>query len=144
MIKENNGWYCTDNDCMQYCRNFGDRVYEFIQVIWLDTCKRDTRAVNAKDESDNYIVATDTIDMNYFTDEDIELAICSYYGSIEAMEKSYGMNIRELDAVVAECYFENISEITDFCTGAVSWNDAEKIIQDYINTGSLMEFGKDL
>lgn len=82
--------------------------------------------------------------MNDYDDEDIKLAIYGYYKSIKDMKDSYGFNIRELDAVIAECIFENISAITDFCTEVVSWDDAEDIIQEYINTGSLKEFGKHL
>lgn len=144
MIRENNGWYCTDNDCMQYCRSLGDRKYEFVQAIWLDTCGDDQRAKNAKDDSDNYIVVTDSIDMNEYSNEDIEMAICSYYESIEEMENLYDLNIRELDSLVAECAFENICFVTDLHNDIVSWDDAEDIIQHFIDTGSLIEFGKDL
>lgn len=141
MIRENNGWYCTDNDCMQYCRSLGNRRYEFVQVIWLDTCGNDKRA---KNDSDNYVVVTDSIDMNDYDEEDIEMAICGYYQNIKEMEESYGLPLGELDDIVAECFFENMSFITDCHSDIVSWNDAEDIIQDFINTGSLMEFGKNL
>ena len=82
--------------------------------------------------------------MNEYSDEDIEMAICGYYESIEEMENLYELSIRELDALVAECAFENICFITDLHSDIVSWDDAEDIIQHFIDTGSLMEFGKDL
>ena len=66
MIKENNGWFCTDPDCMQYCQKISETEFRFIQAVWLDTCGDDPRAINAKDESDNYAVCADYIDLELY------------------------------------------------------------------------------
>lgn len=126
-----NGWYETDNDCMQHCKEMKDRVYQFIQIIWLDTTSGDQHAENACDESDNYIVVADTINMKECTEKDIENAICGYYPSIKAMEESYGMPVEELDQVIAECAFENQCSY-EYQSEIVSLEDAKKIIEEYL------------
>lgn len=39
MIVEKNGWFCTDPDCMQYCRKVTETAFELIQAVWLNTWK---------------------------------------------------------------------------------------------------------
>lgn len=126
-----NGWYETDNDCMQHCKEMEDRVYQFVQVRWLDTTSGDQHAENACDEFDNYIVVADTINMKEYTEEDIEDAICGYYPSIKAMEESYEMSVEELDQAIAECAFENQCSY-EYQSEIVSLKDAEKIIEEYL------------
>lgn len=131
MIKENNGWFCTDPDCMQYCQKISETEFRFIQAVWLDTCGDDPRAKNAKDESDNYAVCADYIDFDLYSDNDIECSLASYGYTLESAEEIYGNCVNQ---IIAECLFEdnclyNSSSISD----VVSWDDAEKIIQNYID-----------
>ena len=126
-----NGWYETDDSCMQHCKEMGDRVYQFVQIIWMDTTRGDQHAENACDESDNYIVVADTIDMKEYTEEDIEDAICGFYPSIKAMEENYEMPVKELDQVIAECAFENQWGY-EYESEIVSLKDAKKIVEEYL------------
>lgn len=132
MIKENNGWFCTDPDCMQYCKKINEEVFRFIQTVWLDTCGDDIRAVNAKDDSDNYAVCADIIDLDLYDEDDILGSIGSYgYNSIAFLQKEYGDAANQ---IIAECIFETEC-LYDHSSiaGVVSWDDAEQIIQKYID-----------
>lgn len=132
MIKKNNGWFCTDPDCMQYCQKISETEYRFIQAVWLDTCGDDPRPKNAKDESDNYTVCADYIDLELYDEEDILSSIGSYgYNSIRFLRKEYKDDANQ---IIAECIFEDYC-LYDNCSiaGVVSWDDAKKIIQNHIN-----------
>lgn len=137
MIKENNGWFCTDPDCMQYCQKISETEYRFIQAVWLDTCGDDIRAKNAKDESDNYAVCADYIDLELYDEEDILSSIGSYgYNSIRFLRREYKDDANQ---VIAECIFEECCLYdSSSIAGVVSWDDAEKIIQNYINKKYVM------
>ena len=54
-------WYCTDNDCMQYCKKVDDYQFKFIQAVWLDAWEDDRRAENAK------AMNLPMIEQNYFS-----------------------------------------------------------------------------
>lgn len=134
MIKENNGWFCTDPECMQYCKKINEEVFRFIQAVWLDTCGDDTKAENAKDDSDNYAVCANVIDLDpeLYDEGDFEDYISSYgYNSIAFLRKEYG---DDADQILAECIFETEC-LYDHSSiaGVVSWDDAEQIIQKYID-----------
>lgn len=128
----NNNWFCTDPDCMQYCQKVSETEFRLIQAVWLDTCDGDTRAENAKDESDNYAVCANFIALDLYDEDDILGSIGSYgYNSIEFLRKEYGDDANQ---IIAECIFEtdclydnsSIAEV-------VSWDNAEQIIQKYID-----------
>ena len=131
MIKANNDWFCTDPDCLQHCKKESETVFSFIQAVWLDTCEGDERAVNAKDDSDNYAVCTGYIDLDQHNKEDIEGTISSYGYTMESVREIYD---EEANQIIAECLFE------DYClydnhsiVGVVSWEDAKEVIQKYID-----------
>lgn len=131
MVKENNGWFCTDPDCMQYCKKVNETEYQFVQTVWLDTCNGDTKAANAENEDDNFAVCSGYIDLDLYSDEDIKCSITSYGYTMESAKEIYGDCLNQ---IIAECLFED-SCLYDCnsVAGVVSWNDAEKIIQNYIN-----------
>lgn len=122
MIKENNDWFCTDNDCMQYCKKHSDTEFEFIQAVWLDTCD---------DDSDNYAVCTGYIDLDLYSEDDKEGAIASYDYTMESVVEIYEDAANQ---IIAECLFEDDC-LTDAhsIAGVVSREDAEDIIQKYID-----------
>lgn len=63
-------WYETDE--MQWCRKREneERVYDFVQVVWLDTVEGDEGYPNKE-----YTVVTGRVYLNDYTDEDIEMEI---------------------------------------------------------------------
>lgn len=131
MITERNGWFCIDSDCMQYCKKENETRFNFIQTVWLDTCKSDIRAINAKDEYDNYAICSDYIDLDLYDDEDIECSLSSYGYTVESLKNIYGSNTNQ---IIAECLFEDNSLYDhNSIAGVVSWEDAEKIIQKHID-----------
>jgi hypothetical protein len=123
-------WFCTDPDCMQYCKKISGTEYKFIQAVWLDTCGDDKRAENAKDESDNYTVCTGYIDLDLYSDDDKEGSIWSYGYTMDYVKETYG---NDANQIIAECLFEDEC-LTDSnsISGIVSWDDAKKIIEKYM------------
>lgn len=76
MLEMRNGFVVTDDDSMQCRKDLGNRKFLFIQEIWMD--------------GDNeYCVVANTEDLKEMSLDDIEIAICSYYDNIKAMEESY-------------------------------------------------------
>ena len=131
MVKENNGWFCTDPDCMQHCKKINDTEFKFIHAVWLDTCHDDPKAENRKNESDNYAVCADYIDIELYSEKDIECALAPYGYDIEFVKDAYG---EDMNQIIAECLFEeNCLYDSSSISGVVSWNDAEKTIQNYID-----------
>ena len=130
MIKEIDSWICTDPDCMQYCKKINKTEYEFIQAVWLDTCGDDKRAENAKDKSDNYTVCTGYIDLNLYSEDYKEGSISSYGYTMDLVKEIYG---NDANQIIAECLFEDEC-LTDnhSIADVVSWNDAEIIIQKFM------------
>lgn len=131
MIKENNNWFCTDSDCMQYCKKVSETEFRFIQAVWLDTCGDDPIAENAKDESDNYAVCAGYIDLDLYAEDDIEGSLASYCYTMESVKEIYEDAANQ---IIAECLFEDDCLYdSNSIAGVVSWADADKIIQKYID-----------
>ena len=132
MIKENNGWFCTDGDCMQHCKKISETEFQFIQAVWLDTCNGDIRAENAKAEYDNYAVCTGYIDLDLYDIESIEGSLASYGYTLKSAKEIYGDTVNQ---IIAECLFEDdYLYDSNSIAGVVSWDDAEQIIQKYIDS----------
>ena len=131
MIKENNGWFCIDNDCLQYCKKESDTKFNFIQAVWLDTCSDDERAKNAKDEHDNYAVCSANIDLDSYSDNDKECSLAPYGYTLESVNEIYS----EADnQIIAECLFEDNCLYDSYSiSGVISMADAKEIIQKYID-----------
>ena len=140
MIIENNNWFCTDPDFMQHCQKISETEFRFIQAVWLDTCGDDIRARHAKDESDNYAVCAGYIDLNLYSNEDIECALSCYRLSLEPTyyynrtPNVYTLYEKDANQIIARCLFEEGETVDRNCiSGVVSWDDAEEIIQNYID-----------
>jgi len=140
MLEMKHGFYETDDDCMQCCKELGNNRYLFIQVIQVGIpC---TQAEEASDEdADEYVVVTDSIDVSKLSQKEIEKAIYGFYKSISEMEEAYGTDISNLMALVAECQFENIPFISghDHFGRPVTWETAEHVIQCFINNDGRWE-----
>ena len=141
MLNLKNGFELIENDSMLCCKYIGNRKYCFIQAIWLDTCKGDEKADNAKDDTDNFVVVSDIIDISEMSESDIEIAVSNLYDSISDM-KSQGLSELESDWIIAEGAFNNKSDESDYeyVSEVVSWKNAEKIIQSFIdNNGNIVK-----
>lgn len=122
MLDMRNGFDMTDSDCMQCRKELGNRKYLFIQAIWLD--------------SDNeYCVVANIEDLKEMSLNDIEIAICGYYDSIEDMEKKCNEPLGKLDWLISECAFEGHPYCDwEYQSEIVTWERAEEIIQEFINS----------
>lgn len=130
--KENimNEWYKTDD--LQWCKSLGNRRYKFIQAICLGSMWSDICPANAKD---NYNVCSGLIDLNDYSEEEIESVISSYYDSYSDMLRSYGVskeNARDLDSIVAECIFEEECLIEDHSHGMFEKDKAVQYVETWI------------
>ena len=117
-------WYETDCDCYQHMRSDGT-VYEMIQVIWLDTTRED-RARGLHE----YCVCHGEIDLNDFSEEEMEGYISSYGYTMDGLREEYG---DDMWGIVAECILEEYI-MRDSCVvaDADSFEDAKKIINNII------------
>ena len=117
-------WYETDSDCCQYMRNDGN-VYEMIQAIWLDTTREDrARGIN------EYCVCKGDIDLNDFSEEEMEGYISSYGYTLDSLREEYG---DDMWSIVAECILEDYI-VRDSCViaDADSFEEAKEIIKKII------------
>lgn len=120
-MMENKGWTLTDYDCLQYCKQYSDTEFSFIQAVWLD----------GDDNSDSYAVCAGYIDLNLYATEDIESAIAAYDYTMESVKEIYDDAANQ---IIAECLFETDC-LYDCCSiaGVIPWEDAAQIIYKYIN-----------
>ena len=122
MLEMKNGFVVTDDDCMQCRKDLGDRRFLFIQAIWMD--------------GDNeYCVVANAEDLKEMSLDDIEIAICGYYDSVNEMEESYELPLGQLDDLIAECSFESHPYCDwEYESEIVTLERAEEIIQKFIDT----------
>lgn len=74
-------WFLTDSDCAQYCRRLSPTMYEFTQIVWLDT---------TVDTDKTYCVTQSVEDVGDMTLDEISGHISSYYQTLSKMVESYG------------------------------------------------------
>ena len=119
MLRMDNYFECTDNDCMQCRKQLDNRRYLFIQTVRLD---------------DGYFVVSNTEDLTEMSLYDIKSAIAGFYDSIESMEEINHTPLGQLDWLIAECSFESHpSHIYEYESEIVTWKRAEEIIQKFID-----------
>ena len=119
-------WFLTDDSCAQYCRKVSDTEYEFVQLQWMDMFPH---------EDSDYCVTNSMIDVGSMDLDDVEIAICGFYDSVQAMVESYGkdMSVADYCQIIAECAFEN--ETGDNSISDVMPEDqALKFLINYIRT----------
>lgn len=122
MLEMRNGFVVTDNDCMQCLKDLGERKFLFVQAIWMD--------------GDNkYCVVANVEDLKEMSLDDIEMAICGYYDSVNAMEESCEFPLGQLDELIAECSFESHPYCDwEYESEIVTRERAEEVIQKFIDT----------
>ena len=95
------GWFCTDDDCAQYCKKDtdadNDYTYKFIQVLDL----------NYPTEKNDFNVVQASIDLAVYTVDEMREVIEPYGYTLEGLVKDYGFV--EALRLVAECAFESLS-----------------------------------
>ena len=65
----------------------------------------------------------------------IEMAICGYYDSVNAMEESCEFPLGQLDELIAECSFESHPYCDwEYESEIVTRERAEEVIQKFIDT----------
>jgi len=112
-------WYCTDKDCLQYCKENSDGTFEFIEKV----------ALNTYDGNTCYIVKKALIDIRDYTAKEIEAYISSYYDSLDQLKKNYGKHSNE---IIAECIFEEMNNGKCDVYGAKNEEDADAFIKNFI------------
>lgn len=141
MLKMKNGFFETDCDCMQCCKELGKQVYLFIQVLSVENPLNGNGESSEEEEEQDYLVVASRVDASDMSRDDIEAAIYGFYRNISDMEAAYGADISELMQLVAECRFENVWDRTgyDYVSGPMPWNLAEQTIQCFIDRNGSWE-----
>lgn len=122
MLKMDNYFECTDNDCMQCRKMIEPRKYLFIRAIWADG-------------ENEYCVVANTENLEEMSLHDIECAISGYYDGIQTMEEINHSPLGQLDWLIAECSFGNHLYCDwEYKSKIVTWERAEEIIQKFIDT----------
>lgn len=121
------GWYCTNSDSLQYCNDLGDRRYEFVEVVCLDFTESNKESENGK-----YTVKSAYIDLNDYSLEDVEEAISPYYGSLDELVYDNTYSDEERDELVAECIFEELTDVSATTYGIMTKEEAENFIEKYV------------
>lgn len=121
----NNEWFCTDGDCMQYCRDNGNSTYDFVEIVWLDTVEGDKGYPDKE-----YTVKSAYIDLSDYTDDEKEIAASSYYDSLESLYSIYG---DESEQIIAECIFEEMTEGSATTYGMMTKEEAEQFVKNFIS-----------
>ena len=122
MIIENNNWFCTDPDCMQFCRQVSENIFEFIQAVLLNTYN---------DNMNNHAVCTGYVDLKCYSSNDIQYSIGSYGYTLESIKEIYAERTNQ---IIAECLFEDgYLYDNNSISGIISLCEAEKLIQKYID-----------
>ena len=118
-------WYCTDDDCLQYCRENADGTFSFIEKLYYDTCN------GHEDYPDkSYLVKTATIDLKNYTQGMMEIYISGYYSSLDEIRETYG---NASNQIIAECIFEeDFGEFGSNCDCWLSEMMTEKEADDFI------------
>ena len=94
-------FYCTDDDCYQYCKEISPVEYQFTQIQRAPS--------NSGDEEVFCVTASEVINVADMDIDDVKKAICGFYNSFAEMIEDYseGMTVDGYLELIAECYFEN-------------------------------------
>ena len=86
-----NGWDCTDPDYFQYQKALSDTMFNMVQTFEMP--------------DSTFIVAKGIIDLDDYTDEEINGYVTGYYNSLDDLKNQYGDNS---NGIIAECIFESL------------------------------------
>lgn len=120
-----NKWFITDDDCMQYCKQLSETEFQFIQIVWLDTCSGDKGYPDKE-----YTVMSAYVDLDLYDENSFACAASSYgYETIENMKKEYGDSFNQ---IMAECLFEDMTDGSCSTYGMMTKNEAKIFVNKYI------------
>lgn len=120
-MSNKNGWICTDDDYMQYCKKIGKNKFKFVEKVWLDLCRDDE---GYPDKA--YTVKSALIDLNDYTKDDIKTYITGYYHSLDELKEMYG---NDSNQIIAECIFEQMNDGSSTVYGKMTDEEANQFIQ---------------
>jgi len=104
-------WVQTDGSTHQYGRIIREGVYEFKE--WIGGCEDgktiDEMAVRDFDDAGCWL--QDTVSLVDYNEQEIESHISSYYNSLDQIKEEYGDGENGWMWIVAECIFEQESEL---------------------------------
>lgn len=121
-------WYCTDDDCLQYCKENSDGTFSFIGELWIDLSSGDE---GYPDKS--YLVKTATVNLEDYTQGMMEIYISGYYNSLDEIRKIYG---NDSNQIIAECIFEGDfgeSGLDYWLSEMMTEKEADDFIKKYIS-----------
>ena len=127
-------WIKTDD--FQYCRKIAEDKYELIQAVYIE----------ADDDLCWGICEPKEIDLNEWVrdgkyTEDCKLIITAFYGTVERFEDSYVDN-ETRKQILAEMIYEETYRYMCARYGRVTEDQAEKILEYYVETGEYLEIGE--
>ena len=107
---EINNWICTDPDCYQYIRSIGDKCFEMTQINEMP------------DKS--YIIVWSIIDLDDYTDDEINFYVTSYYDSADGLPHG----------IIAECIFESLQPVDyNYRRRADTLDEAKGVVRGIIS-----------
>lgn len=118
------GWFCTDSDCMQHCKEHGNGKYSFVEIVWLDTVEGDSGYPDKE-----YTVKSAYVDLDDYDTYDRECAICGYYDSLDTVHTEYD---DAAEQIIAECIFEEMTDGSATTYGMMTREEAEEFVKRYI------------
>lgn len=117
-------WFCTDTDSFQYCKEYGNGKYDFIEIAWLYKV-----GVMPEYPDKEYTVKSAYIDLDDYDTHDRECAICGYYDSLDVLYTEYE---DASEQIIAECIFEEMTEGSATTYGMMTRGEAEEFVKKYI------------
>lgn len=116
---ENHKFILTDDSCSQYVMQINNDFFICIQYD----------EIFEKDRY--YIVRLQEINLNDYSQKEINDYITGYYSSIKEIKNTYR---DEMNQIIAECIFEQqTQDMADYCSIKKTEKEAEKEIQKLIH-----------
>lgn len=126
MSERKNAWYCLDETTKKYYRINENGTFSFIEKVWLDTCKGDEGYPDK-----NYTVKAATINLDDYTDYEMECAISGYFESMDTLKEFWEDDSR---FGIASCIFEEMCDGDGCATAGVMTEKEADIFLESIVT----------
>jgi len=100
-----NGYFKTDD--LQWCKKVSDHEFDFVEV-------------RSQLNPGEFDVVSGNVDLNDYSNEEIEEYISGYYKDTAVLKDSYPDNWAQ---IIAECIFEQTHEVELTCFGSYASED---------------------